>query len=114
MASLMALTIVVVWARFAPCSGRSLTILIDSPPRRPLITLLMRHYGYALSDLSSRLIRRAERPLYVGIMAPVPRAGVAELGDAPDSKSGSPRGECRFEPDLRYWQISCKTGQLTT
>src|SRR4028118_260614 len=32
MASLIALTIVVVWARFAPCSGRSLTILIDSPP----------------------------------------------------------------------------------
>ena len=27
---------------------------------------------------------------------------LAELVDAPDSKSGSPRGECRFEPDLRY------------
>ena len=30
-------------------------------------------------------------------------AGVAELVDAPDSKSGSPQGECRFEPDLRYF-----------
>ena len=29
-------------------------------------------------------------------------AGVAELVDAPDSKSGAPRGACRFEPDLRY------------
>jgi len=29
-----------------------------------------------------------------------PRAGVAELADAPDSKSGSLK-ECRFEPDRR-------------
>ncbi len=28
--------------------------------------------------------------------------------DAPDSKSGSPKGECRFEPDLRYQQTPCK------
>jgi hypothetical protein len=64
--------------------------------------LLRRHYGYAYSGLSSRLCPRAEHLLYIGIMAPVPRAGVAELVDAPDSKSGSPKGECRFEPDLRY------------
>src|SRR5215210_2420287 len=52
----------------------------------------------------SRAARRLspEGLLYVGIMAPVPLAGVAELVDAPDSKSGSPKGECRFEPDLRY------------
>ncbi len=36
---------------------------------------------------------------------------MAELVDAPDSKSGSPKGECRFEPDLRYLQNSCKTAQ---
>jgi hypothetical protein len=29
-------------------------------------------------------------------------AGVAELVDAPDSKSGDARASCRFEPDLRY------------
>ncbi len=34
---------------------------------------------------------------------------VAELVDAPDSKSGSPKGECRFESDLRYLQIPCKS-----
>src|SRR3712207_7973635 len=37
------------------------------------------------------------------IIAPAPgHAGVAELVDAPDSKSGAPKGACRFEPDLRY------------
>jgi hypothetical protein len=29
-------------------------------------------------------------------------AGVAELVDAPDSKSGGAKAPCRFEPDLRY------------
>jgi hypothetical protein len=33
---------------------------------------------------------------------------VAELVDAPDSKSGGARAPCRFEPDLRYWQVSWK------
>jgi hypothetical protein len=27
---------------------------------------------------------------------------VAELVDAPDSKSGALKGACRFEPDLRH------------
>jgi hypothetical protein len=27
---------------------------------------------------------------------------VAELVDAPDSKSGGAKAPCRFEPDLRY------------
>src|SRR3712207_2265853 len=35
-------------------------------------------------------------------------AGVAELVDAPDSKSGAPKGACRFEPDLRYQEIPAK------
>ena len=35
-------------------------------------------------------------------------AGVAELVDAPDSKSGAPKGACRFEPDLRYSLNPCK------
>jgi hypothetical protein len=30
-------------------------------------------------------------------------AGVAELVDAPDSKSGGAKAPCRFEPDLRYF-----------
>ncbi len=32
-------------------------------------------------------------------------AGVAELADARDSKSRSPFGECRFDPDHRYFSI---------
>ena len=35
-------------------------------------------------------------------------AGVAELVDAPDSKSGGARAPCRFEPDLRYFKNSRK------
>src|ERR671932_1648149 len=40
----------------------------------------------------------------------VPRAyaGVAELVDAPDSKSGGARAPCRFEPDLRYSLRFCR------
>src|SRR5829696_3449854 len=42
-------------------------------------------------------------------------AGVAELVDAPDSKSGGARAPCRFEPDLRYWQnLLQKAGILLT
>ncbi len=33
-------------------------------------------------------------------------AGVAELVDAPDSKSGGAKAPCRFEPDLRYLRNS--------
>ena len=33
---------------------------------------------------------------------PQGHAGVAELVDAPDSKSGGAKAPCRFEPDLRY------------
>ena len=29
--------------------------------------------------------------------------------DAPDSKSGAPRGACRFEPDLRYRETPAKS-----
>ncbi len=32
-------------------------------------------------------------------------AGVAELADAPDSKSGSPQGECGFDPLLRHHSL---------
>src|SRR5215217_9326933 len=40
---------------------------------------------------------------------PVPqRAGVAELVDAPDSKSGGARAPCRFEPDLRYFRSTLR------
>jgi hypothetical protein len=35
-------------------------------------------------------------------------AGVAELVDAPDSKSGGAKAPCRFEPDLRYQEIPAK------
>src|SRR5918995_6542781 len=35
-------------------------------------------------------------------------AGVAELVDAPDSKSGGAKAPCRFEPDLRYSGNTCK------
>jgi hypothetical protein len=35
----------------------------------------------------------------------VHHAGVAELVDAPDSKSGGAKAPCRFEPDLRYQEI---------
>jgi hypothetical protein len=30
---------------------------------------------------------------------------VAELVDAPDSKSGGAKAPCRFEPDLRYTDL---------
>jgi hypothetical protein len=30
---------------------------------------------------------------------------VAELVDAPDSKSGGAKAPCRFEPDLRYQEV---------
>src|SRR5215212_3156500 len=32
-------------------------------------------------------------------------AGVAELVDAPDSKSGGAKAPCRFEPDLRHQEV---------
>src|ERR671934_3009905 len=32
----------------------------------------------------------------------LPGAEVAELADAPDSKSGGPRGPCGFDPHLRH------------
>ena len=35
-------------------------------------------------------------------------AGVAELVDAPDSKSGGAKAPCRFEPDLRYHEVPAK------
>src|SRR5215210_1196202 len=38
-------------------------------------------------------------------------AGVAELVDAPDSKSGGAKAPCRFEPDLRYSRSSCKSDE---
>ncbi len=38
-------------------------------------------------------------------------AGVAELVDAPDSKSGGAKAPCRFEPDLRYLRNPCKTNE---
>src|SRR5688572_1265737 len=38
-------------------------------------------------------------------------AGVAELVDAPDSKSGGAKAPCRFEPDLRYLTNTCKTNE---
>jgi hypothetical protein len=41
-------------------------------------------------------------------------AGVAELVDAPDSKSGAPKGACRFEPDLRYQEIPAKLDNTLT
>jgi hypothetical protein len=34
------------------------------------------------------------------------RAGVAELADAPDSKSGSPHGECGFDSLLRHQYLA--------
>src|SRR3712207_4230073 len=37
----------------------------------------------------------------------VPHAGVAELGEAPDSKSGGAKAPCRFEPDLRDCVARC-------
>ena len=40
--------------------------------------------------------------LNLGIMVRFPIAGVAELVNAPDSKSGGAKAPCRFEPDLRY------------
>lgn len=33
------------------------------------------------------------------------RAGVVKLADAPDSKSGSPQGECGFDPLFRHHRI---------
>ena len=33
---------------------------------------------------------------------------MAELVDAPDSKSGGAKAPCRFEPDLRYSSIPAK------
>ena len=37
---------------------------------------------------------------------------MAELVDAPDSKSGGAKASCRFEPDLRYFCISCKVTKI--
>ena len=34
------------------------------------------------------------------------QAGVAELADAPDSKSGSPHGECGFDSLLRHHEVN--------
>ena len=47
------------------------------------------------------LMARRTSPIHWYNVA-VLRAGVAELVDAPDSKSGDARASCRFEPDLRY------------
>jgi hypothetical protein len=94
-------------------------ILLNAPPRARIVTV-------------TRPVVACKDPIPPGIMesnaprssGPAPRtsprrwynvavshAGVAELVDAPDSKSGGARAPCRFEPDLRYRQYPCKTNE---
>src|SRR5215207_2006778 len=57
------------------------------------------------------IVRRCLRSFVHWYNVAVLHAGVAELVDAPDSKSGGAKAPCRFEPDLRYSRSSCKTQQ---
>jgi hypothetical protein len=50
-----------------------------------------------------RIVRRSLRSFVHWYNVAVLHAGVAELVDAPDSKSGGAKAPCRFEPDLRYY-----------
>src|SRR3712207_170638 len=60
----------------------------------------------------ARWARKRARPCYNPRAAK--RAGVAELVDAPDSKSGGARAPCRFEPDLRYRYVKGKVANTET
>src|SRR5918993_4758082 len=55
-----------------------------------------------------RIVRRSLRSFVHWYNVAVLHAGVAELVDAPDSKSGGAKAPCRFEPDLRYSGNTCK------
>src|SRR5215204_3299892 len=57
------------------------------------------------------IVRRCLRSFVHWYNVAVLHAGVAELVDAPDSKSGGAKAPCRFEPDLRYSRSSCKTNE---
>src|SRR5918993_1031794 len=58
-----------------------------------------------------RIVRRSLRSFVHWYNVAVLHAGVAELVDAPDSKSGGAKAPCRFEPDLRYSRKLCKSSK---
>src|SRR3712207_6598226 len=56
----------------------------------------------AIGLISWGIVLRCPRSFVRWYNVAVHHAGVAELVDAPDSKSGGAKAPCRFEPDLRY------------
>ena len=71
-----------------------------------------RNYGYMRMCCQARHTPREDHSPCYNRPASA-HAGVAELVDAPDSKSGAPKGACRFEPDLRYQEIPATPGVIS-
>src|SRR6266542_5088912 len=83
-----------------PISAVSESFLLTLPPQSPIPVLRRTCRRGPHRESRSIANRRAESSLnrrYSGFLAEV-----AELADAPDSKSGGPRGPCGFDPHLRH------------
>src|SRR5215203_731181 len=93
--------------RRSPClPGMSLAPAQRSHPA----TSVARTTSSTMGPIPWRIVRRCLRSFVHWYNVAVLHAGVAELVDAPDSKSGGAKAPCRFEPDLRYSGYSCKQG----
>jgi hypothetical protein len=66
----------------------------------------IRNFEVALGH-APKVGRSDDARLYRSIMAAATSryAEVAELADAPDSKSGAPRGACGFDSHLRHFPL---------
>src|SRR5215208_7988902 len=76
-------------------------------------TSVARTASSTMGPIPWRIVRRCLRSFVHWYNVAVLHAGVAELVDAPDSKSGGAKAPCRFEPDLRYSLNPCKTNETS-